>query len=107
MANTFAKRVAAIADQNGVESLSGVKVGFHDFRGTFAERSLIAGINVGISRGLDKNKAEAAALRATQKLLGHRRIESTERYLKFREHKQVLLSANESYGRSLLRETKK
>lgn len=104
ISNAFAHRVSKIAERDGVATLTAVKVGFHDFRGTFAERSLIAGVEVGLARGLDRVRAEAAALRATQRLLGHRRIESTERYLRFRECKQALLSANESYGRSLLKD---
>lgn len=102
MASTLAPRIRAAARREGLIALADAGLRFHDFRGTFAEQSLIAIIDSCKRSGMRRIQAEETALRETQRLLGHSSIESTYRYLHFRDEHARLLGANESYANTLL-----
>ena len=100
--DTLVPRVRRAAEESDCRDLAKAGLGFHDFRGTFAEQNLLATIAVCLEKGIERARAEEIALRQTQRLLGHRHIESTYRYLHFRDEGARLLEANEKYVESLV-----
>jgi integrase len=94
-------KVRASAEKAGCFELAEAGIGFHDFRGTFAEQTLLKTIELCQQSGMDRTQAEEVAVRQTQRLLGHSSIESTYRYLRFRDEHVQLVDANEKYAQSL------
>ncbi len=96
--NPKVRRNAAAA---GLLELAQEGVGFHDFRGTFAEQALLQLIALYQENGLDRVRAEEAAVRCVQRMLGHANSTTTYRYLKFRQERATLFNANNQYASAL------
>lgn len=85
----------------GLDDLARHGVGIHDLRGTFAEQSLVRSISALVRSGVSRVRAEELAVRRVQRLLGHAQVETTYRYLVFRQERDGLIKVNDDYSSSI------